>query len=462
MDAHRNGNSILKSGLIIAGNALLARISNTLQQHPKRVTAALAALLLTGGGGAFAVASLGPDPADLPVRTLTQQVVSLADDTPLVELTELQDFALYRSDLSRSNDNAEALLQRLGIADPQASAFLRSNDQVRQHLLARGGRLVSAEATNDHQLTRLTARWAPDDDSTKFQRLVVERKDKGFVTRLETGDLVSNNRLAGGVIQSSLFAATDAANIPDAVASQLAEVFNGKIDFRRSLRKNDRFTLVYETLEADGEPLRSGRLLSAEFHNNGDVHQAMWFQEPGTKGAYYSLDGSSLERSYLSAPLAFSRVSSGFAMRFHPIQNTWRAHNGTDFAAPTGTAVRSVADGVVEFSGVQNGYGNVIFVKHPDNNVTVYAHLSRMDVRKGARVEQGATIGAVGSTGWATGPHLHFEVRVNGKAQDPLTVIGTAQAARPVSAASRAVFNRKAAQMRLALDSAGQTLASAE
>ncbi|MBS7777340.1 M23 family metallopeptidase [Acidovorax sp. CCYZU-2555] len=452
----------MKSGLIIAGTALLARISNTLQQHPKRVTAALAAVLLTGGGGAFAVASLGPDPADLPVRTLTQQVASLADDTPLVELTELQDFALYRSDLSRSNDNAEALLQRLGVADPQASAYLRSNDQVRQHLLARGGRLVSAEATNDHQLTRLTARWAPDDDSTKFQRLVVERKDKGFVTRLETGDLVSNNRLAGGVIQSSLFAATDASNIPDAVATQLAEVFNGKIDFRRSLRKNDRFTLVYETLEADGEPLRSGRLLSAEFHNNGDVHQAMWFQEPGTKGAYYGLDGSSLERSYLSAPLAFSRVSSGFAMRFHPIQKTWRAHSGTDFAAPTGTAVRSVADGVVEFSGVQNGYGNVIFVKHPDNNVTVYAHLSRMDVRKGARVEQGATIGAVGSTGWATGPHLHFEVRVNGQAQDPLTVIGKAQAARPVSTASRAVFNRKAEQMRMALDSAGQTLASAE
>jgi murein DD-endopeptidase MepM/ murein hydrolase activator NlpD len=452
----------LKSGLIIAGNTVLAHIRNTLQHHPKRVTAALAALLLTGGGGAFAVASLGPDPADLPVRTLTQQVVSLADDTPLVELNELQDFALYRSDLSRTNDNAEALLQRLGVADPEASAYLRSNEQVRQNLLARGGRLISAEATNDHQLTRLTARWAIDDESSKFQRLVVERQAKGFVTRIETGELVSNQRLAGGVIQSSLFAATDAANIPDAVASQLAEVFNGKIDFRRSLRKNDRFTLVYETLEADGEVLRSGRLLSAEFNNNGTVHQAMWFQEGNSKGAYFALDGSSLERSYLSAPLAFSRVSSGFAMRFHPVHKTWRAHNGTDFAAPTGTAVRTVADGVVDFAGVQNGYGNVIFVKHPDNNVTVYAHLSRIDVRKGASVAQGSTIGAVGSTGWATGPHLHFEVRVDGKAEDPLTVIGKAQAARPISAAVRASFNRQAAQMRVALESAQQTLASAE
>lgn len=453
----------MKSGLITAGNALLARLSTTLQNHPKRVSAAIAALLLTGGGGAFAVASLGPDPADLPVRTLTQQVASLADDTPLVELTELQDFALYRSDLTRSSDSAQALLQRLGIADPQASEYLRNDAQARENLLGRAGRLVSVEATNDHQLTRLTARWAPDDDGATFQRLVVERQGKGFASRLETGTLVSNSRLAGGIIQSSLFAATDAASIPDAVASQLAEVFNGKIDFRRALRKNDRFTMVYETLEADGEPLRSGRLLSAEFHNNGTTHQAMWFQTPGgAKGAYYALDGASLERSYLSAPLAFSRVSSGFAMRFHPVHKTWRAHNGTDFAAPTGTKVRTVADGVVEFAGVQNGYGNVVFVKHPDNNVTVYAHLSRIDVRKGASVTQGTTIGAVGSTGWATGPHLHFEVRVNGQAQDPLTVIGQAQTAQPISAAVRAAFNRQAAQMRLALDSAQQTLASAE
>ena len=452
---------ILKSGLIIAGNALLIRLSNALQNHPKRVSAAIAALLLTGGGGAFAVASLGPDPADLPVRTLTEQVTSLAEDQSLINLAELQNFALYRSDLSRSNDSAEALLQRLGIADPAASAFLRSDAQVRQNLLARAGRLVSAEATNDHLLTRLTARWAPDDEGTSFQRLVIERQGQTFVSRLETGELTTNSRLAGGVIQSSLFAATDAASIPDSIASQLAEVFGSKVDFHR-LRKNDRFTLVYETLEADGEPLRSGRLLSAEFHNNGAVHQAMWFQEPGSKGAYYALDGASLERSYLSAPLAFSRVSSGFAMRFHPIHKTWRAHSGTDFAAPTGTKVRTVADGVVEFAGVQNGYGNVVFVKHPDNNLTVYAHLSRIDVRKGANVAQGTTIGAVGATGWATGPHLHFEVRVNGKAQDPMTIIGQAQTARPISAAARKSFDHQAQQMRLALDSAEQTLASAE
>jgi len=220
------------------------------------------------------------------------------------------------------------------------------------------------------------------------------------------------------------------------------------------LRKGDRFSVVYETLEADGEPLRTGRVLSAEFVNNGKSHEAVWFQEAGSKGAYYSLAGDSLRRAYLSAPLEFSRVSSGFAMRFHPILQKWRAHLGTDFAAPTGTAVRTVGDGVVEFAGVQNGFGNVIFIKHRKEHVTVYAHLSRIDVKKGESVSQGETIGAVGSTGWATGPHLHFEFRVDGKQQDPMTIAKSSEAAAPISAASRPAFDRMAALMRTQLSAA--------
>ena len=285
---------------------------------------------------------------------------------------------------------------------------------------------------------------------------MVEKSNSGeFTSRIETAPLTVSSRLAGGVIHSSLFAATDASNIPDGVAVQLAELFSGDIDFRRALRKGDRFSLVYETLEADGEPLRSGRVLSAEFHNQGKSHQAVWFQEPGTtKGAYYTLAGQSLRRAYLTSPLEFSRVSSGFAMRFHPIHKTWRAHLGTDFAAPTGTAVRTIGDGVVEFAGTQNGFGNVVFVKHRNQHVTVYAHLSRIDVRPNQAVEQGQTIGAVGATGWATGPHLHFEFRVNGQHQDPMLIAKQSEAAAPVSAAARPAFNRLAAVMRTQLASA--------
>ena len=150
--------------------------------------------------------------------------------------------------------------------------------------------------------------WAPDDSGT-FRRLVVERTGEKFSSRIETAPLTTGSRLAGGVIRSSLFAATDASSIPDSVAVQIAELFSGSIDFHRSLRKSDRFSVVYETLEADGEPLRSGRVLSAEFHNNGKTHQAMWFQDPGTsKGTYYTLDGESMRRAYLTSPVEFSRV----------------------------------------------------------------------------------------------------------------------------------------------------------
>ena len=454
----------MNNGLTTACVVLLNQLKQSVQKHPKRITAAVATLLLTGGGGAFAVASFAPDPADLPVRTVTQAVQSLAADEPLSSLVDIPQYALYRSDVTRSADTAESILQRLGVADPAASAFLRSDANVRQNLLGRTGRSMSAETTDDHRLTRLTARWAPD-DSGSFKRLVVERQQDGsFASRIETAPLTVGSRLAGGIIRSSLFAATDAANIPDAVAVQLAEVFSGDIDFRRALRKEDRFSVVYETLEADGEPLRSGRVLSAEFHNGDKTHSAVWFQEPGaTKGSYYTLDGESMRRAYLSSPVEFSRVSSGFAMRFHPIHKTWRAHLGTDFAAPTGTSVRTVGDGVVDFAGVQNGYGNVVYIKHRNQHVTVYAHLSRIDVRKGESVEQGQKIGAVGSTGWATGPHLHFEFRVAGEHKDPMVIARQSEAAQPVSAAARPAFDRLAGNMRVQLSSAAQILqASAE
>jgi len=168
------------------------------------------------------------------------------------------------------------------------------------------------------------------------------------------------------------------------------------------------------------------------------------------------MDGSSLRRAYLSSPVEFSRVSSGFAMRMHPIHNTWRKHLGTDFAAATGTKVRTVGDGVVEFAGWQNGFGNVVFIKHSNSShVTVYAHLSRIDVKKGQPVEQGQSIGAVGATGWATGPHLHFEFRVNGVHQDPQTVIAKSEA-NEISAKVRQQFKQHAEFMHMQLASAEQ------
>lgn len=432
-------------GLTAAGHALFKFISTSIQRHPKRVTTVLAALMLGGGGGAFAVASLAPDAADLPVREVVEAVQPLPYE-PQAALLDVHSFNLFRSDVTRSTDSAQSLLARLGIDDAEAVAFVRNNVLMQKNVIGRAGRSVTAEADDQNALRKLTTRWNSDTEGS-FNRLVIEKSAQGFQARVETAPLAASTQLASGTIRTSLFAATDDARIPDAIAINLAEIFSSEIDFHRALRKGDRFSVVYETLEADGEPVRSGRVLSAEFVNNGKTYQAIWFQEPGQKGGYYTLDGQSLRRPYLASPMAFSRMSSGFKMRFHPILQTWRAHLGVDYAAPTGTPVRAVGGGVVDFAGRQGGFGNVVFIKHRNNHTTVYAHLSRINVRKGQNIEQGETLGAVGATGWATGPHLHFEFRVNGVHQDPLTLARQSEAI-PVSVAARPLFERAAAAMR--------------
>lgn len=449
------------NGLFSGANNLLTIVNQTAQQHPKRIIAIVAALLVGTGGGAFAVASLGPDASELAVR----QVVESVQPLPIPDFgADAQPLQLYRSEVTRSSDTADTLLKRLGVDDAAAASFLRGDAAARQFLLGRAGRNVTAETSERDTLHKLSVRWATENDGN-FKRLVVERTPQGFRSRLETAALTASTRLASGMIESSLFAATDDARIPDAIATQLADIFSGDIDFHRALRKGDRFSIVYETLEGDGEPLRTGRVLSAEFVNRGKTFQAMWFQEPvpaangsvnastAAKGGYYTLDGQSLRRAYLASPMEFSRVSSGFKMRFHPILGVWRRHEGVDYAAPQGTPVRSVGDGVVEFAGVQNGFGNVVILKHRNQQSTVYAHLSRINVRRGESVSQGQTIGAVGATGWATGPHLHFEFRVNGIHRDPLTVARENETV-PVSAAAKDLFTRLAAENRLALAAA--------
>jgi murein DD-endopeptidase MepM/ murein hydrolase activator NlpD len=425
-------------------------VAYTFRTYPRQITAAIAALLLSAGGGAFAVASLGPDASELPVKQVFEAVTprSFADQ---VEALDTHGFTLFRTEITRSSDTAEALLRRLGIDDAAAAAFVRGNAEARSALFNRVGRTVTAEATQENTLQKLSARWIPDGDGG-FKRLVVEKNGTGFRVRTETDALTPGSRLASGIVRSSLFAATDDARIPDSVASQLADIFSGDVDFR-SLRKGDRFAVVYETFDADGQTLRSGRVLSAEFENNGKLHQALWFQEPGQKGGYYRPNGDSLRRAYLSSPVEFSRVSSGFAMRMHPILNSWRQHNGIDYAAPTGTTVRSVGDGTVEFAGTQSGYGNIVIVNHRNNQQTAYAHLSRVDVKVGQSVSQGQNVGAVGSTGWATGPHLHFEFRVNGEYQDPAT-IAQQEGGVPISAAARPAFERLALATRTELAAA--------
>jgi murein DD-endopeptidase MepM/ murein hydrolase activator NlpD len=440
--------------------AVLTLLASMVQRHPRRVTAGIAALLLGSGATAFAVAQLGPDAANLPVQQVLEDVQHLAL-TGAEANAIVPALSLYRSDTTRANDTAETLLRRLGVVDAQAAAFVRGNEAARTNLLGKAGRLVSLETDANNRLTKLTARWALD-DSSNFQRLVIEQSAHGLTAQTTIAPLVASTRLAGGVIRSSLFAATDDARIPDKVANQIAEVFGNEIDFHHALRRGDRFNIVYETLEADGEPLRAGRLLSGEFINAGKAHQLVWFQDGGQKGDYYTLEGNSQHKAFLASPMEFSRVTSGFGGRVHPISKQWKAHQGVDYAAPTGTPVRTVADGVVSFAGVQNGYGNVIEVKHRDGRSTLFAHLSQIDVRLGQNVSQGDFIGKVGTTGYSTGPHLHFEFRVGGVYHDPQT-IAQESGTIPLSASGRVAFNRVAVNTRMQLNAAATVgVASAE
>ena len=386
-------------------------------------------------------------------------------ESQLAALAE-HELQLYRGDLTRATDTADSLLRRLGVSDASASAFLRSDPVARKLLDGRGGKMVRVSMNEAGALHELVARFAVADTEmadTHFTRLSMLRINGKLQAKVETAALSSQVRLGSGTIRSSLFAATDEARIPDGVASQLAEVFGTDIDFHSELRRGDSFNVVYESLTADGEPITwnaaAGRVIAAEFVNKGRTHTAIWFRDASGKGGYFGLDGQSKHRSLLASPLEFSRVTSGFAMRMHPTMNEWKQHKGVDFSAPAGTSVRNVGDGVVEFAGWQNGYGNVVQVNHSHERSTIYAHLSRIDVKQGQRVDQGAHLGAVGATGWATGPHLHFEFKVAGLNQDPLAIARSSEAVA-ISPNTMAVFAVLANSMKGRLDVA-ETLAHA-
>ena len=432
-----------------------------MQRHPRRMMAGLGALLLGTGVTAVAVAPLAPDAADLPVQQVVESVTPVLTD-PLAQAKPPARFELFHSDLTRRNDSVQSLLKRLGVSDSEAVSFL-GRDPVTRRLLLDGpaGKLASTRTSDKGQLLELRVLW-PAKNSKEFNRLRIERGAQGLQSKLDIGPLQRKVRLAGATIRSSLFEATDAARLPDSVAEQLADVFASEIDFRRDLAVGDRFQVAYETFEAEGEVLSFGQLLGAEFVNRGQKHQVFWFQEAGSKGAFHNPNGQSLKRAFLASPLAFSRVSSRYGMRFHPISGREKPHLGVDFAAPTGTPVRSVGDGKVTYAGWKSGYGNFVVVQHSDQKSTAYAHLSRIGVRKGQSVEQGALIGAVGSTGASTGPNLHFEYLVRNQHQDPLTLARDGGSAT-VTASAKAEFKRQAQAIRQQLDAAATVVqASAE
>lgn len=414
-----------------------------------RIVGAGAVALALCAFGAVAVAPIAPDAADVPVKSVAENLAlpNLADQIAALQQDEQQ---FIHEERIRSGDSIASTLSRMGVDDAEAQKFIRSDKLARRILSLKNGKRLQAETDENGLLLSLRATLT-DKNSTPVI-LTVARKGDGFVASEAPAKLERRVEMRSREITTSLYSATDAnvdgGSIPDSVVGEIIQMFSTNIDFRSDLKRGDRFNVVYETFWLDGEMVKTGRILAGEFINRGTSYQAVWFEDPVTKqGGYYSLDGKSLKKAFLKSPLAFSRVSSGFSNRIHPISGKWKAHKGIDYAAPTGTPIRAAGDGTVDFAGVNGGYGNMVVLKHWNNYSTAYAHMSRIGsgLRKGAKVSQGDVIGYVGSTGWSTGAHLHYEFRVANVARDPAALKGLTQA--PLTAAEMTRFKMAAAEM---------------
>ena len=414
---------------------------------------ALVAVLCLSGVAAFGLAP------DTTLETVATREVTRALALPPLPPAESGDGGRYwREERIRRGDTIGSVLARLGVDDPQAQVYLARDPAARPLYQLRPGRPLQVET--DAAGTLLQLRFA----TTGGELLRIRREDDRLVGTTQELPVDVQWRLASGEIRSSLFGAADAAGIPDSVTLQLAEIFGADIDFLKDLKQGDRFNVVYEARYVDGELQSAGRVVGAEFVNGGKVLTAFLWRGDGGEG-YYAQDGSPLKKPFLRSPLEFSRVTSGFtAARFHPILRVTRAHLGTDYAAPAGTPVRATGSGKVVFAGSQGGYGNMVQLQHQGTFATVYAHLSRLaaGVKQGARVTQGEVIGYVGQTGWATGPHLHYEFRVGGQHRNPQTL--ALPSGEPLSAPEHAAFGAAiapaAAQLALAQSLAGARFAS--
>ncbi len=283
--------------------------------------------------------------------------------------------------------------------------------------------------------------------------LQVSKTATGFAAQVDAAEVRREQRVARGTIDSSLYAAANQAGLPDQTTMEIAKIFKWDIDFALDLRSGDHFSVVYEQMLAEDRKVGTGDVLAASFTTGGRTYQAIRFTHDDGSVAYYTPDGKALRKAFLRTPVEFTRISSPFNLRRrHPVLNTIRAHKGVDYAAPHGTPVTAAGDGKVVFRGRKGGYGNVVIVDHGSQYSTLYAHLSRFapGLQIGERVKQGELIGAVGSTGLATGPHLHYEFRVNGQHRDPLKI--TFSLAERLRGKDKSRFDRQAASLIAQLD----------
>ena len=347
----------------------------------------------------------------------------------------------------KSGDSLSKLFKRANLKPQQLDEVMKSGEAAKK--LTRIFPKDTIRVLTDEQ-GKLQALHYEIDPETY---IMVERDNDELIAREHKHVIETRVAHAEGIIDSSLFLAANEANISENVIMELAGIFGWDIDFALDIRKGDQFTVLYEELYLDGERVGNGDILAAEFINQGRHYQAVRYTDAGGKTDYYSLDGKSMRKAFLRTPVEFSRISSGFSLgRKHPILNKIRAHKGVDYAAATGTPIKATSNGKIVLRGKKGGYGNTIIIQHGTKYSTLYAHLSKFrgGLKTGSRVKQGQVIGYIGSSGLATGPHLHYEFRVDGVHRDPLKV--KLPGAEPLDSKYLADFSHKAESLLAQLD----------
>lgn len=320
----------------------------------------------------------------------------------------------------KSGDSLSTLFDKAKIKPSQLIELLQLGDSIKTLTRLHPGEIIKIESTEEGELTALHY------ELENFQYLRVVRTASGLSAETIKHNIETRTAYATATIDSSLFLASQNAGLSQNITMELANIFGWDIDFVLDIRQGDRFTIIYEEIFKNGEKVQDGNILAAEFINQDTSYRALRYTNP-TSGdiGYYTPEGQSMRKAFLRSPVKFSRISSGFtSSRYHPLLHKIRSHKGVDYAAPRGTPVHASGDGKVIFKGKKGGYGNVVILKHGNIYSTLYAHLSNYNrkIYTGGNVKQGQVIGYVGSTGLASGPHLHYEFRVNGVHRNPLTV----------------------------------------
>jgi len=351
----------------------------------------------------------------LPERSLAERSVP-AGEGARPQGSADPDADAWNSVTVRSGQTLDAIFRDQGFSVSLLHRILALNGDTKGLTRIRPGDVFDFRADPDHNLAAM--RYALDEG----RYLLVYNHGDQLQAEIQPREIVADIAETEGVIDSSLFVAGKQAGLSDAMVMKLANIFGWDIDFVLDIRKGDRFMLVYERLYREGEFLRDGEILAATFVNQGERFQAIRF-EHGEVSGYFAPDGRNMRKAFLRAPLNFSYISSGFnPRRMHPVLKRIRPHNGIDYYAPRGTPVYAAGDGTVTRSDYSAANGHHVFIKHAGSIETKYLHFTKRSVKKGQKVKQGQTIGTVGSTGLATGPHLHYEFVVNGVHRNPRTV----------------------------------------